>query len=208
MGDQTSLYIVRAIGGDQDGVAWLITHFRGFVEAQVRLRLRGHGTPHDVEDLAADVWVVALQRLADLRPRDGRHAPVLMRFLGTTALGTCNNFLRSRARNALRTGPAKAGDPPPEIDEIAAATRSLVSRVLLKETGSAVDAALRSLPDDRRDVLVLRLMEHRDNREIAQLLGIPPNTVAVRYRRALEALRDALPEALYGEIRTATRRPA
>jgi len=196
--DQTSLHVVRAIGGDQGSVAWLITHFRGFVEAQVRLRLRGHGKAHDVEDLAADVWVVALQRLADLRPRDGRHAPVLMRFLGTTALGTCNNFLRRQVRATLRTGSSR--DDAPQLDELAAATRSLVSKVLLDEARSAIDAALQALPADRRDVLVLRLMEHRDNQEIAQLLGIPANTVAVRYRRALEALRASLPEALYLEL--------
>lgn len=201
MGDQTSLHVARAIEGDASSVAWLITHFRGLVEAQVRLRLRGHGSTHDVEDLAADVWVVVLQRLGDLVPRGGRHAPVLVGFLGTTVLGTCNNFLRRRARMAMRhDGPAAGADDAPGLDEVAARTRSLVSRVLLREQVSAVDSCLATMAPDQRDVLVLRLMEHRDNQEIGALLGVPPNTIAVRYRRALDVLREKLPPTLYEEL--------
>jgi DNA-directed RNA polymerase specialized sigma24 family protein len=59
---------------------------------------------------------------------------------------------------------------------------------------------LAGLAEDKRDVLVLRLMEHRTNQEIATLLGIPANTVAVRYKRALEQLRAELPPGLYDEI--------
>ena len=202
MSDNTSIHVVRAIAGDHDSVGWLITHFRGLVEAQVRMRLRGHGRPQDVEDLAADVWVIALQRLPDLLPRGQRHAPVLVRFLGTTVLGVCNNFLRSHARQAghLPRAAAADGTAADPLDQLAERTRGVVSRVLQREHGSLVDRCLRELPADKRDVLVLRLMEHRDNREIGALLGLPPNTVAVRYRRALEELRARLPRPLYAEL--------
>jgi RNA polymerase sigma factor (sigma-70 family) len=197
--EQTSIHVARAIAGDPDSVAWLITHFQGMVASQVRLRLRGHGTSQDVDDLAADVWVVALQRLADLVPRGERHVPVLVRFLGSTVLGVCNNFLRRRAREVGRIARPDAGSRQP-LDLIARQTRGVVSRVLQGDYRSAVDDCLRSLSPDQRDVLVLRLMEHRGNKEIGALLGIPANTVAVRYRRALEALRARLPRPLYEEL--------
>ncbi|HEX6810976.1 MAG TPA: sigma-70 family RNA polymerase sigma factor [Planctomycetota bacterium] len=210
MSDETSIHVVRAIAGDETSIGWLITHLRGFVEAQVRLRLRGHGSVHDVEDLAADVWVVMLQRLPDLVPREGRHAPVLMRFLGSTVLGTCNNFLRSRARLAsspAAPGPTEARGADP-LDGLAKQTRTVVSRILQREQCSAVDQCLQELAPDHRDVLVLRLMEHRSNQEIGALLGVPPNTIAVRYRRALEALRSRLPPPLYAELTKAAPRGA
>lgn len=201
MSDETSIHVVRAIAGDQESAGWLITHFRGFVEAQVRLRLRGHGSHQDVEDVAADVWVVTLQRLADLVPRDGRHVPVLVRFLGTTVLGTCNNFLRRRARGAVRSpgagGDQGDGDP---LDQLAARSRAIVSRVMAKEAASIVDRCLAELGENHRDVLVLRLMEGRTNQEIGAMLGTPANTIAVRFKRALESLRAQLPPVLYREI--------
>jgi RNA polymerase sigma factor (sigma-70 family) len=201
MSDETSLHIVRAIGGDQDSVGWLIANFRGLVEAQVRLRLRGQGSPQDVEDVAGDVWVVVLQKLSDLVPREGRHAPVLVRFLGSTVLGTCNNFLRKRARCIVNPGTAAAdGSRAEPIDELAARSRAVVSRILMRESASVVDACLAQMSDEHRDVLVLRLMEERTNQEIAGLLGVAANTIAVRYRRALDALRARLPPALFGEL--------
>lgn len=203
MSENTSIHVARAIAGDHDSVGWLVEHFQGLVSAQVRMRLRGHGTPQDVDDLAADVWVIVLQRLSDLVPRDQRHAPVLVQFLGTTVLHVCNNHLRARLRQAARAGQApapdasNAGDP---LDRLPAATRAVLSRVLQRENASAVDRCLRELPDDKRDVLVLRLMEHRSNQEIGELLGLPANTIAVRYRRALEALRERLPRAVFRDL--------
>lgn len=202
VGDQTSIHVARAIGGDHDSIAWLIGHFRGLVEAQIRIRLRGHGNPQDVEDLAADVWVIVVQRLPELVPREERHAPVLVRFLGTTVLGVCNNFLRRRARTAVHLAPAgpavgRSEDP---LAALPAATRNVVSRVLQREHSDLVAECLDQLAPDQRDVLVLRLMEHRSNVEIGALLGLPPNTIAVRYRRALEVLRQRLPRALRAEL--------
>ena len=208
MSHNTSIHVQRAVAGDHESIGWLIEHFRGLVAAQVRVRLRGHGSEQDVEDLCADVWVVVMQRLSDLVPRDDRHTPVLVRFLGSTVLGVCNNFLRRRARDAarLRSGGVAAQTGMSVVDPLAglpAATRGVVSRVLHREHHGLVELCLEQMSDDQRDVLVLRLMEHRSNQEIGALLGLPPNTIAVRYRRALEALRERLPRELCAELTAA-----
>jgi RNA polymerase sigma factor (sigma-70 family) len=169
----------------------------------VRLRLGRASRPEDVEDLAAEVWTVALRRLPDLEPREGRHAPVLVRFLGTTALQLANNFLRSRIRRARR-GDASPGDATEggsrTIDRVSAAGRGAVTIAALGEVRRRVDECLGRLSPEKRDVVVLRIMEQRSNQDIAAMLGIPANTVAVRYRRALEDLRRCLPEAVFDEI--------
>ena len=134
-------------------------------------------------------------------PREGRHAPVLVKFLGSTVLGVCNNFLRRRAREAARI--RGQGADRPSLDPLAALpaqTRGVLSRVLHKEDKGVVEQCLDSLPEDQRNVLVLRLMEHRDNQEIGALLGVAPNTIAVRYKRALAALREKLPRELCAEL--------
>jgi RNA polymerase sigma-70 factor (ECF subfamily) len=55
-----------------------------------------------------------------------------------------------------------------------------------------LERALRTLPDEQREVLALKLFEDMTFAEIGASLGISPNTVAGRYRYALEKLRRVL----------------
>ena len=56
----------------------------------------------------------------------------------------------------------------------------------------AIDAALRTLPADQREVLHLKVFEGMTFQEIAEHAGESINTVASRYRYALEKLRAQL----------------
>ena len=49
--------------------------------------------------------------------------------------------------------------------------------------------AVRALPRELRDVVVLRYFSGYTLREAAEILEIPPGTAATRQRRALELLR-------------------
>jgi RNA polymerase sigma-70 factor, ECF subfamily len=60
------------------------------------------------------------------------------------------------------------------------------------ELGSAVEAALRALPDRRREAFVLAHLENLSHREIAEIMGIAPQTVANQISAALGDLRRAL----------------
>lgn len=65
---------------------------------------------------------------------------------------------------------------------------------------SALAAALGELPPDQRAVVHLKLWENLTFVEIAEALGIPPNTAASRYRYGLDKLRQLL-RPLYGELK-------
>ena len=62
------------------------------------------------------------------------------------------------------------------------------------ERREAVEAALRRLPEEQRDVVVLKIWGGLTFQEVAGILDIPSNTAASRYRYALEAMRAWLPE--------------
>ena len=64
----------------------------------------------------------------------------------------------------------------------------------------ALSAALGELPPDQRAVVHLKLWEGLTFEQIAELLGIPLNTAASRYRYGLDKLRERL-RPLYDEIR-------
>jgi len=55
-----------------------------------------------------------------------------------------------------------------------------------------IEEALRTLPEEQREVVVLKLWGELTFKEIAAALEIPANTAASRYRYALEALRGRI----------------
>ena len=61
-------------------------------------------------------------------------------------------------------------------------------------------AALAKLPPEQRAVVHLKLWERLTFEQIAQILDIPPNTAASRYRYGLDKLRDLL-RPFYEEIK-------
>ena len=64
---------------------------------------------------------------------------------------------------------------------------------------AALSAALGELPADQRAVVHLKLWEGLTFERIAELLGIPLNTAASRYRYGLDKLRERL-RPIYDEI--------
>ena len=63
------------------------------------------------------------------------------------------------------------------------------------ERRDAIEAALKRLPAEQREVLVLKIWGELTFDEIARQLEIPPNTAASRYRYALAGLRRELSAA-------------
>lgn len=60
------------------------------------------------------------------------------------------------------------------------------------EVRSLVRSMIDQLPDQYRDVLILRDVENLDTEEAAEVLGISPNAVKTRLHRARQALRTLL----------------
>ncbi len=56
----------------------------------------------------------------------------------------------------------------------------------------AVRKAVDNLPDEQREVVVLKIYEEMTFEEISQLMRISQNTVASRYRYAVEKLREQM----------------
>jgi len=61
-----------------------------------------------------------------------------------------------------------------------------------RELAADISAALCRLPVEQREVIELKLVEGLSFRELAEVLRIPPNTAASRYRLAVAKLRAML----------------
>lgn len=109
-------------------------------------------------------------------------------------------IVRNRARDLLRRKrvrrheslePADPDAPPRQILDSKPGPAALAERRELQER---VWTALGRLPDNHREILVLRDYQDLRYAEIARLLSIPVGTVMSRLHRARKALRDVLLE--------------
>ncbi len=197
--DQTTLHLRKALAGDLGALDQLVAHLSPLLVAQAIYRmgpiLRRH---HDPEDLVQDAWLVTLPRLKELPARDGRHTPVLLRFLTTTLLHRVQNL----ARKYIRESPARSEKD--TEDDILAGIPSEQSGVVTKavryESASEVRSLLDRLDEVDRDIVLLRGVEQHTNQTVGVLLKMEPKTVSKRYHRVLDRLRTMMPGSIFDEL--------
>lgn len=200
-GPLTSIHVKRAVGGDQQSLEWVITRFTPFLLSQAEYRLGGLRLSVDPQDVVSEVWLVALNRLKDLRPRDERFTPVLMKFLSTTLLYRVNNLIHKHLSTSKRQRSAPRDTVGEEhLSWFQAETGEVVNGIVEKESQGVVLKALKSMEDEDREIIVLRVIEQMQNQEAADVLGLKANTAAVRFRRALEKLREKVPASALEDL--------
>jgi RNA polymerase sigma-70 factor, ECF subfamily len=112
-------------------------------------------------------------------------------------------FLLRLAHNLAIDLIRRRGTRERQYEQLAGEAVALFASVSEADEGAfrqALSAALGELPADQRAVVHLKLWERMTFEQIAELLSIPPNTAASRYRYGLDKLRERL-RPLYDEIR-------
>ena len=170
--------------------------------AQARLRLGPSLAARiDPEDLVQEAWAIALERLGDLRSREGRLGPVLFRFLAKTITLRINVYLRAAVSEAASGGGAevraRSSASPPRAP---AEKTEVVNRSIKAEDARRVQELLAKLTDEERGVVVLRAVEGVPNGIAARLLGIDPGTLAKRWQRLRARLRESLAPSILDEL--------
>ncbi|MGH2456786.1 MAG: RNA polymerase sigma factor, partial [Candidatus Limnocylindria bacterium] len=94
--------------------------------------------------------------------------------------------------NARRTRARRGAVPIPEGFERAAPDADPAGLVARADELRAVLHAVRHLPDDRRQVVILRFVDGLSAREIGQVLDRSPGAVRVLLHRALRELGERL----------------
>lgn len=193
----TTFHVRRAKAGDRESLAWLFLRLKPLLLAQARYRMgRSLSRICDAEDLVNEVWVLLLDRIGELEARGGRETPVLLKFLSTALLYQVNNHLRKHIRRGEKPG----ADRDTQLPSATSPDPGGATRAEVAERIDAVLAALDTLPPRDREILILRGVEQKENMEVARLLGESANAVSLRYNRALQKLRETLPESVFEEL--------
>jgi RNA polymerase sigma-70 factor (ECF subfamily) len=163
--------------------------FRRHVPRLYSLARRLTGNEADAEDVVSDVLVAMLRKLDTFRG-EAKLSTWLHRITVNVALAQRRKQARRRERQldlplaALQDEATLCGTGPgPEAPE---------QRVLDGEQRQMVEAAMASLPEACRDVVVLADVEQLANAEIGELLGLSLAAVKSRLHRARLLMRRVL----------------
>jgi len=142
----------------------------------------------EVDDKTQEVFVIAHRRFTDFEERG--HGP--RAWLFQIVLRVASDARRHRKRHPVDADGGIAQDrqsvPPPQADALDR-----------REQLDLLDRALATIEVGRRAVLLLHEIEEMTAPEIAEVIGIPLNTVYSRLRVARGELEDAVEQLRAGE---------
>lgn len=171
--------------GDQDAFEQLVLAYEKRVLA---LTGRMCGNPEDGAEAAQEAFLAAWQGLGAFRGESS-----FSTWLYRLASNACVDLLRREGRHRAAAGPSlddeelnvDAADPAPTPREAA-------ERAELRES---IEDGLRELPEEYRQVLILREMHQLSYGEIGQVLSLDLGTVKSRINRGRQRLRKFLLES-------------
>ena len=150
----TRLAIARAKQGDQEALRYLYVHYADNVYSYVAAIVRDH---HEAEDITQQVFAKLVDGLARYEERGAPFLSWLLRLSRNAAID------QIRSRRAI-----PVSEPFEQAFDVAGANRDCLA---------SLRSALDTLPEDQREIIVLR-----------HLAGLAPAEIAVRMKRSESAV--------------------
>lgn len=150
----------------------IYTEYSGKVMGYIRARVRNTA---DAEDLLSEVFEKIMRKIDGFDPEKASLSTWIFTITRNTVI---DHFRRSR--------------PGEELDENLSDDTELDEGLLNGETLSELAAALRRLPEQMRDIIVLRYYDGKPLTEIAQMMNLSYGAVKLRHQNAVLMLREAM----------------
>jgi RNA polymerase sigma factor (sigma-70 family) len=165
---------------DREAFSAIYRDYVGHVTGFAARRLSSSG---EVADLVAATFLVALERADSYDPSRGDP--------GTWLVGIAANLLANQRRRAVREALARA-----RLDARALLSpddvEGLVARIDASAEATRLRAAMESLSEAHREILLLATERSLSSAAAARAAGISPGAFRVRLSRARRALRRAM----------------
>jgi RNA polymerase sigma-70 factor (ECF subfamily) len=179
----------RFIDGDADAFEVLV---RRFQRPLFNFILRSVRDPDRSEELLQEVFLKVVQRASEFQGTSK-----VSTWIYTIARNLCIDTSRKMVFRRHRSLDAPTGDDPDGptmLDRVAAATPLADREVIAGDLKERITRAVEELPEEQREVFLMREASNMAFKEIAEVVGVPENTVKSRMRYALERLQRALAE--------------
>lgn len=137
------------------------------------------GNIHDAEDLTARVFQRAMNHIQNYQDRGVPYSAWLYRI----AHNLIANWHRDKKRKveiSLTDTPLVSKDNAPDVEVIKNQQRDHLLRII------------KTLPEERQSLLILKFVEHYSNAEIGAIMGRSEGAIKSLYHRTLLSLRETL----------------
>lgn len=179
--------MLRYQHGDRSALTQLVQRHQAplynFALRQIRI-------PQMAEDIVQESFVRVVLNAADFK-----HEARFTTWIYTITRNLCIDHLR---KGALRKHPSldesrrEEGDGPTLGEQLPDPRTSVEREATGTELKERIARAVDTLPDEQREVFLMREIANLPFKEIAEITGVPENTVKSRMRYALERLQEAL----------------
>lgn len=184
--DSDELLVARFQAGDRAAFAALVRRHQGPLFHFAFRQLRSAPA---AEDVVQEAFVRVVQSAAEFK-NEARFTT----WVYTITRNLCIDQLRKRAhRRHPSLDEARGDDGDRTLGEVVPDRSADVERQAAgAELKQQVAAAVEQLPPDQKEVFLMREVANLPFKEIAEITGVPENTVKSRMRYALERLQAAL----------------
>jgi RNA polymerase sigma-70 factor, ECF subfamily len=189
--------LVMAKAGDGAALGQLLERYRNYMGLLVRLQVgRRLRSKVDVDDLLQEIWLEIHRKIALFRGCSEREFLTwVRRVIGSILANQIRHYIGTKGRD-LRLERALA-------DELDQSSRALNGSLIAPESPPSQQAvrreqavlladALQDLPEDYREVIILRQLEGLSFPDVARRVGRTEDSVKNVWLRALARLRRAL----------------
>lgn len=179
--------MLRFQRGDVSAFAVLMQRHKAPVFNFVLRHVRSRST---AEDLLQDVFLRVVQNATEFK-----HEARFTTWVYTIARNLCIDHFRKaalRSHDSLDQPRSESKRPLSDTTEDSRFEANVERTALANEVRDRIVAAVEELPEDQREVFLLREVANLPFKEIASITDTPENTVKSRMRYALERLQAAL----------------
>jgi RNA polymerase sigma-70 factor (ECF subfamily) len=197
--EQTQDLLAQAQAGDRAATDRLLERHRQALRQMVQMRLDPRLRQRvDVSDVVQEVLVEASRRLQEYLAQPTLPYHLWLRQIAQDRI--IDAYRRHRGSSKRSLDRERALELPADA---AHSTQDLVQQLVGRELTPAqaavqaelaqlVAAAIRQLPPQDAEILLMRHYEQLSNQEIAQALGLTEPAASMRYLRALRRLKERL----------------
>ena len=173
--DDTLVSMVRQ--GENEAFAYIVERYKIQI---YNLMYRYSNSKEDAADMTQEVFCRAFERLNRYQMRNQ-----FFSWLYTLALNHARDWTKKRNIRLRKLAQISAEAGGDQAD-------STHLRAEADQNAGNLMTALEILPDDRREMLVLRYRHERSIKELAEIFDLSESAVKMRLQRALESLRSEL----------------
>jgi len=184
--DSSDEELLRAYrDGDPEAFKTLFGRYRGPLFNFLLRRVRDRGR---AEELYQDSWTKVIERSAEFRG-DSKFST----WLYTIARNACIDHQRKmKFRGHASLDATQRGANQPMVERVANPGLGPDQLASGQALGERIRIAVEALPEEQREVFLLRQLQGLGFKEVAEVVGVPVNTVKSRMRYALERLQLGL----------------